>query len=399
VSQTGYLDPFTAVAAGQRHEVYRTLARGAPVRRIVMPTRVPAWLVTGQAEVRQALSDPRLVKAISPAAALAHQLVPDLAAGLTTHMLRFDPPDHTRLRRLVGAVFTRRRVDQLAPRIQAIADTLLDELDGCTDVDLIPSYALPLPMTVICELIGVPTEARADFRAWTEVLAAGVFADADDFVAAATDQIAYVRELAEAKERHPADDLLSALVAVREGGDRLSRDELTSMVWVLVVAGHETTVNLIANGVHALLTHPDQLDRLRADPELIGPAVEELLRFESPLQITVPLRAAEPVDIAGTAIAAGEIVLPALLAANRDPSRTADPGTLDIGRRDNPHVAFGHGIHHCLGAPLARLEGRIALAALLQRFPRLRLTMPADELSWRPNVLIHGLTTLPVTLR
>jgi cytochrome P450 len=385
------------------------------VHRITLPTGEQAWLLTGYREARAALNDPRLVKGVSPATARAQELVPDLAPALTTHMLRFDGADHTRLRRLVGAAFTRRRMENLAPRIQRIADGLLDGVEPADEVDLLPAYSLPLPLTVICELLGVPEEARDDFRAWTNAMIGAAFADPDEFASAAASSVTYLRSLLDERRRRPADDLLSALVTARDDGDRLTEDELTSMVWILVAAGHETTVNLITSGVYALLTHPDQLVRLHAHPELIDGAVEELLRYESPLQIAIPLRAVEPMEIAGTPIAAGDVVLPGLLAANRDPAQTLgpdtpaparttspdtlDPDRLDVGRRHNQHLAFGHGVHHCLGAPLARLEARIALSTLLTRFPRLRLACPADELSWRENVLIHGLTGLPVTLR
>lgn len=399
---TAQADPFTAVCPGQRHAVYRELARGGPVDRITMPTGQPAWLVTGYAEARAALTDPRLVKGVSPATARARELVPELAPAMTTHMLRFDGADHTRLRRLVGAAFTRRRIENLAPRIQQIADELLDAVAPADEFDLIPAYSAPLPLIVICELLGVPEEARANFRAWTSVVIGGAFADPDEFAAAVVDSVAYLRELLDQRRRHPTDDLLSALVAARDdggdgdGGDRLTEDELTSMVWILVAAGHETTVNLITSGVHALLTHPDQLARLRAHPELIDGCVEELLRYDSPLQVAIPLEASEPLEIGGTRIAAGDVVLPGLLAANRDPAHTGEPDSLDIGREHNQHLAFGHGAHHCLGAPLARLEARIALRTLLARFPGLRLAGDPEELSWRENVLIHGLAALPL---
>jgi cytochrome P450 len=266
MSVTAHLDPFGAVAPGHRHDTYQALAQDTPVRRIATPSGNPAWLVTGYSEARQALTDPRLAKAPSPATELTRRLVPELSPALTTHMLQFDPPVHTRLRRLVGGVFTRHRVAGLAPRIQQIADELLDAVGDADEIDLIPAYALPLPMTVICELIGIPESDRADFRRWSETLAEGLYADPDVYTAAATEQIVYVRELVEHKRRHPADDLLTALVTQCQDGDRLSRDELTSMVWILVLAGHETTVNLIANGVQALLTHPRQLAALRAEP-------------------------------------------------------------------------------------------------------------------------------------
>ncbi len=227
----------------------------------------------------------------------------------------------------------------------------------------------------------------------------GVLAGPDTLAAAITALVNYLRELVEIKRATPADDLLSALVAARDGQVRLSDDELTSMVFLILVAGHETTVNLIGNGMLALLTNPEQWALLRAQPDRLPVAVEELLRFDGPLQIATPRRTATPVDIGGVTIPADEIVLIGLLAANRDSACTAQAGALDITRTDNPHLAFGHGIHHCLGAPLARLKGRITLGTLLSRFPRLRLAVPAEQLTYRPGVLMNGLTTLPVILR
>jgi cytochrome P450 len=395
-------DPFTATAPGQRLAAYRRLAAAPGVRRIATPDGQHAWLVTDYAQVRALFGDPRLSKMLSPTSAAADRLLPELASALTRHMLAVDGAEHSRLRRLVSTVFTSRRIERLAPRIQQIADELLDELEHTVaagqSIDLLSRYAFPLPMTVICELVGVPEQDRASFRRWTGTMIDGVFADAEAFRAATTELIGYVRELIDRRRAEPADDLLSALISARDGGDRLSEDELTSMVWVLVLAGHETTVNLIANGVYELLTHPDQLTRLRERPDLIDAGVEELLRVASPVHAAIPLRACEPIEINGVRIPAGDIVLPGLMAANHDPCRIADPDTLDVGRKDNPHMSFGHGIHFCLGAPLARLEGRIALASLLQRFPALALAVPPESVTWRPNYALHGPTELPITL-
>jgi cytochrome P450 len=391
--------PFSATRTGDRHTAYRALAADGPVTRISTPDGEHAWLISDYNYVRQLLTDGRLVKADSPTTAITEQLVPELAPALTSHMLRLDGPEHIRLRTLVSAGFTRSRIEGLRSRIEHIADQLLDQIHTIPvgeATDLIAAYALPLPMTVICELIGVPEPDRADFRTRTTVLAGGYFADRDEFAAAATEQTHYVRALVEHKRRHPSDDLLSALVVVRENGDRLSEDELTSMVWILVAAGHETTVNLITNAVHALLTHPAQLTLLRTDPTLIETAVEEFLRLDGPLQTAIPLRATTSLRIANQYIPAGDTVLAGLLAANHDPARFTDPDTLDIARADNAHIAFGHGPHYCLGAPLARLEARIAIARLLARFPNLHLAVPADQLRWRPNFLLHNLTTLPI---
>ncbi|HEY2765234.1 MAG TPA: cytochrome P450 [Pseudonocardiaceae bacterium] len=391
------MELFAATAPGARHAAYAGLAASGPVHRITLPSGTPAWLVTGHDEVRQALTDPRLVKAPGLPTPAGGELAPDIEAAMNSDLLHLDPPDHTRLRRLVSAAFTRHRIEQLAPRVQQIADQLLDATDDDAEIDLIAAFAYPLPITVICELLGVPTDRQAEFRSWSSTIVAGSLSTPEAWIAAATAMIGYIRELLAAKRADPADDLLSALVAVRDGTDHLSEDELTSMVFLLLVAGHETTVNLIGNGIHALLTHPEQLALLRAEPQRLDAAVEELLRFDGPLQLATFRWTTEPVEIGGTQLAAGEMVIPGLLAANRDPFRIP-PEVLDLTRTDNPHLTFGYGIHHCLGAPLARLEGRIALGGLLARFPDLRLAVPPEELTWRAGVLMHGLAALPVTL-
>jgi len=391
--------PFVVTDGPQRHTAYAELAAAAPVHRIVLPIGEPAWLITGYDEARQALHDSRLVKSEEAQINMVRGLLaPEVFAAIGHHMLNSNPPDHTRLRRLVTAAFTRRRVEQLAPRVQQITDELLDAMAAAKQVDLIDAFAYPLPITVICELLGVPDDRRAEFRHWSSFVIAGQLAGPDVFAAASTAMLSLLRELIDAKRTAPADDLLSALVTVRDGQDRLTEDELTSMVFLLLVAGHETTVNLIGNGVLALLTHPEQLELLRAQPHRLPAAIEELLRFDGPLQVSTFRLTVEPVDIGGVTIPAGEIVIPGLLVANRDPACTAQPDALDITRTDNPHLAFGHGIHHCLGAPLARLEGRIALGTLLARFPRLRLAVPAEQLTWRPSVLFNGLAALPVAM-
>jgi cytochrome P450 len=390
---------FTTANGSQRHIRHAELAAIAPVHRIILPTGQSAWLITGHDEVRRALHDPRLVKSDASLAMLSpDRLSVDVFAAVASHMLNRNPPDHTRLRRLVTAAFTRRRVEQLAPRIQQITDGLLNGMAGEVQVDLIRSFALPLPITVICELLGVPADRHTDFHNWSATLVTGPFADPDAYSSAATALVRYLRELLEIKRAAPTDDLLSALVAVRDGQDQLSEHELTSMVFLILVAGHETTVNLIGNGVHALLINREQLALLRAEPHRLDAAVEELLRFNGPVHATPFRLATEPIDIGGVTIPAGGIVVPGLLAANRDAARIAQPNTLDITRSDNLHLAFGHGIHHCLGASLARLEGRIALGALLTRFPRLRLAVPNEQMTWRPGVVMNGLDALPVLL-
>jgi len=398
-SRTAIADLFTASTGEVRHAVYDALAARGPVHRIVLPHGGEGWLVTGYEAARALLTEPRLVKGGPGHGPFIAELPPDIAAAIDHHLLTLDPPDHTRLRRLVSAAFTRRRSERLAPRIQELTDALLDRLAGHAEVDLITEFAYPLPISVICELLGIPESDRAEFRGWTRPLVAGGVAGFEAYSAAATALVGYLRALLARKRAAPADDLLSALVAVRDdGGDRLSENELTSMVYLLLLAGHETTVNLIGNGVWALLTHPAQLARLRARPDRMGPAVEELLRFDGPLQSAIPTITAAPVRIGEVDVPAGEVVVISLLAANRDLARTPAADRLDLTRAESPHLAFGHGIHHCLGAPLARIEARIALGSLLTRFPDLQLAVPAAELVRLPGLLMNGLAELPVRL-
>jgi cytochrome P450 len=312
-------------------------------------------------------------------------------------MLNSDPPDHTRLRRLVATAFTMRRVELLRPRVAEITEDLLAGLAGQDEVDLVDAFAFPLPVTVICELLGVPHADRDAFRAWsTTLVSAG---EAETLAVAGRDMAAYLRQLIAAKRAAPADDMVSALVQAHEDdGDRLTEAELVAMAFLLLVAGHETTVNLIANGVLALLRHPDQLAALRGDPALLSGAVEEFLRYDGPISHATLRYTVEPVELSGVTIPAGEFVVVSLSSANRDGDRFPDADRLDITRAAGGHLAFGHGIHFCLGAPLARLEGQIAIGRLLDRFPGLSLAVDPDQLRWRNSTLLRGLESLPVRL-
>jgi cytochrome P450 len=314
-------------------------------------------------------------------------------------MLVVDPPDHTRLRNLVSKVFTPRMVELLRPRIESITAGLLDRLAGRSEVDLIAEFAYPLPVIVIAEMLGVPARDRAQFQEWSAVTVRGL----DPFVDEATREavfdardalIDYLRGIIDERRREPADDLITAMIAAREQGDFLSEGELIAMCNLLLVAGHETTVNLIGNGTLALLRNPDQLDRLRREPALARTAVEELLRYAPPVQWTGRVSLVE-LDLGGRRIGEHQSVVGILAAANRDPDVFEDPERLDIGRDPNPNLAFGRGIHFCLGAPLARLEAQIALPALLERSPDLRL---AGEPVPRPTWNLRGLAHLPVGL-
>ncbi|MFE5867705.1 cytochrome P450 [Streptomyces roseifaciens] len=376
------------------HRVYAALREQGPVHRVRMPEGAEAWLVVGYDEVRAALNDPRLTKEWAKAR-------PDLSlirASAGPNMLVLDAPDHTRLRKLVAKEFTPRRVGEMAPRVQQMTDELLDAMLAAPGrrADLVEALSFPLPMGVICDLLGVPDLDREAFRHWSNVsVGAG---PAEEKITVSREVTAYLNGLIAAKRREPGDDLMSALISTAdEDGDRLSPEELLGTAWLLLVAGHETTVNLISNGVLALLQHPGQLAALRADPGLLDNAVEEMLRYDGPLETPTYRFTTEPLEIGGTLISGGgELVLPVLADADRDPARFPDAARFDIRRDARGHVAFGHGIHYCLGAPLARLEARAAIGSLLERCPDLALDAHPDSLTWREGLLIRGPHRLPV---
>ncbi len=389
-------DPFPHFAA---------IRDACPVQPVRLSDGHDAWVVLGHEAARQALNDPRISKDM--VAALAD--VPDVVAeglpgpAFSRHMLNVDPPDHTRLRRLVAKAFLPSRVAALEPRVQALADDLLDEMadqgPGAT-VDLVEGFAHPLPFRVICELLGVPEQDRPPLHDGFGVLMRPWGDDPPPEAVRASDAIVgYLGELVAAKRRSPGDDLVSVLVSAGDD-DRLDDQELLSSLFQLIVAGHDTTTANIGNAVVALLDHPDQLDALRADLDQMPVAVEELLRYSAPVPHATFRMTTEPLTVGGTEIPGGQQVLVCLGAANRDPAAHPDPDVLDIARPARAHLAFGHGIHFCLGAPLARLEARIALAALLGRFPDLRLACPRDELRWAhgDGLVLRGLEALPVTL-
>ncbi|MGX1909168.1 cytochrome P450 family protein [Streptomyces phaeochromogenes] len=393
------------------YAVYDRLRDTAPVHRVTGPDGSPAWLVTRYDDVREALANPLLSldkRHALPGGYKGFALPPALDANL----LNMDPPDHTRIRRLVGRAFTSRRVEQLRAPIRQTADRLLDALGAHGGTDLIAAYAAPLPITVICDLLGVPDGHRRDFRAWTDVLVAPDPARPQAAKEAVVAMLGFFTQLLADKRKEPADDLLSDLIAVRDesgsagsdhavsdraGSDRLTEDELMSLAFLILFAGYENTVQLIGTAVLALLQHPDQLAALRADPTLLPAAVEEFVRYDGPALLAIRRFPREDVTIGDVTVPAGETVLLSLGAANRDPRRFPDADRFDLGRDAGGHLALGHGIHYCLGAPLARLETEIALAALLERLPDLELDGDPGDLRWRPSLRARGLLTLPVT--
>jgi cytochrome P450 len=369
----------------------------------------PVWMVTRMEEVVRILKDHEHFtvdrRAIGStdffgsdgAEAIDLSDSPTFFTGTT--MLTVDDPDHRRLRRLVSKAFTPRYIESLRSRVQQIADELLDRVQDQGQMELVEDYAFPLPINVISEMLGVPQADRAQIHVWSNALAKGLSLGRHDPGVMAHMRAfgEYIAQLVAEKRQHPADDLISQMIAIEEEGDRLSEAEMLSMISLLIFAGHETTSNLIATGSLMLLDHPDQLEKLKADLSLVPTAVEELLRFNGPATIAGPRFATADIEIAGQQIKQGDIFIPALLSANHDEMLFTQPDELDIARTLERHLAFGHGIHTCLGAPLARMEGDIAFTTLLKRMPNLRLSIPRENIIWHFSLSSQSLTALPVT--
>ena len=378
--------------------------RGA-VHAVTLADGHDAWLVVRYDEARAALKDPRLSKDMLAALATGAGVVAEGLPGpaFARHMLSVDPPDHTRLRRLVQAAFSTGRIERLRPQVQTVVDDLLRGISvqgPNSHVDLVGSFAFPLPFTVICDLLGVPESDRAALGQGLIRLLAPTSTSAEyERAKQASDTVVeMLGGLVEDKQTSPGDDLVSALIAARDGDERLNHQELLSTIFQLIVAGHDTTTTFIGNAVVALQCNSEQLALLRSDPSRIPAAVEELLRYDAPVPHSTFRYATEPVELAGVTIPAGGQVIISLASANRDGARYPDPDLLDIDRADTRHLAFGHGIHRCLGAPLAQAEGQIGLASLLRRFPRLQLAVPIEELHWGhgDGLVLRGLSELPV---
>lgn len=387
--------------------LFAQVRAAGPVHEVTLADGHPAWLVVGYEEARAALNDPRLSKDMHAALARSGEVVAEGLPGpaLARHMLAVDPPDHTRLRRMAAPAFRRGRVDGLEARVRAIVAALLDDLaargaaSGGGPVDLVAGFAFPLPFTVIGELLGIPEADRADVGRWFRtLLGPPSYADA---LAASEAIIGYLTALLALKRAEPGEDLVTDLVVAADRDGSLTEQEMRSTIFQLVVAGHDTTTSLIGNATVALLRHPAQRDALVADPALVPRVVEEAMRWDAPVPHSTFRYTTEEVRIGDVVIPAFAQVIVSLAAANRDPARFADPERFDPGRADAGHLAFGHGIHHCLGAPLARMEGRIALAALHTRFPRMRLAVDPAALCWShgDGLVLRGLSTLPVYLQ
>jgi cytochrome P450 len=387
------------------HETYARMREESPVHRQPgLDGETPIWFVTRYEDCVDLLSDndrfvvdPTLVLTPEELAAL-REGGPEPDSRVNENLLVKDGADHRRLRRLVTKAFTPRMVDQQRARIQELADELIDRVAGRGSMELVDDFAFPLPITVIAELLGIPAEDRQHFREWSNsFVLPPMTPELQEQLARHTDEfVAYLDELFARRRAEPTDDLVSALVRAEDEGDHLSQNELCSMVVLLIVAGHETTVSLITNAVLALLSNPDELAELRADPTLIPAAVEELLRYDSPVERTIARWAATDAELGGETIRRGELVIAVVGSANRDEAQFTGANELDVRRDAGRHVGFGRGPHYCLGAPLARLETEIALATLLRRLPKLRLALAEDDLYWRPIPIFRSLASLPV---
>ncbi len=378
---------------------YPTLARireASPVSVVEYGEGLPVWMLTRYQDVRAALVDPRFGQDVRRSQAIAN----GRGAGITlgsdvVHMLNSDPPDHTRLRRLIQGVFTRKRVDLMRPMVERIAGGLLDGLRERETIDVVKDFAFPLPIMIICELLGFPPEDLHAYRTWsTAILTRG---SEMSFEQATTELNSYLRELMTARRADPREDILTDLVRACDAGD-LDEQEVFSMVFLLLIGGHETTVNLLGTATLALLHHPDQHAWLRANPQAMGMAVDEFLRYESPVSMATLRFTTEPVEVSGVEVPAGELVLVSLGAANRDPARFTDPDRLILDRDDPGHLAFGQGLHRCLGSFLGKLEGEVALGGLLERFPAIELAADEETLPWRNTFMLRGLESLPVAV-
>jgi len=385
-------DPFPFLARLRAYE---------PVYRTTLPDGTAVWLVTRYEDVLALFRDQRFTKhrrsALTPQQARKLSWTPPMFRPLERNMLDLDPPDHTRLRALVQKAFTPQLVEHMRERVQLLADELLDAVTVRGEMDVIKDYALPLPVTIITEILGVPTKDRDKFHKWSSaVVSLSSPSPTLRVIPSVWNFIRYLRSFFKIRRRDPRDDLVSSLIRVEEAGEMLTEDELLAMVFLLLIAGHETTVNLIANGVLALLQNPDEAAKLRREPQLIKGAIEEILRYTSPVLMSTERYALDHAEIHGIAIPRGEMTLGVIGSANRDATVFDKPDELNLTREPNKHLSFGHGIHFCLGAPLARLEAQIAVNTLLRRMPHLRLEVEPELLRWRPSIMLRGLEALPV---
>jgi len=385
-------------------EKYRTAGR---VHHVVFPHGADVWLIPRYDDVRLLLSDPRVSKdgrrmnelfAIHTGVPVAEASSIGFDDELSQHMLNSDPPRHTRLRSLVSKAFTLRRMEAFRPRIGQIADELLDALEGRDDIDLVDEFCAPLPIIVICDLLGIPFDDRDSFRRWAiELVGAGQ--DPEVVQAASDNVVEYARASIAEKRMHPGDDMISALLSGRDD-DALTEDELVTMIFLFTVAGHITSQHTLTNGIFSLLTHPDQLAKLRADMSIMPRAIDELMRYDGGVGVATFRFSKEEIDLGdGLIIPPDQILALSITSAHRDDERYPDANTLDLERRPLGVLGFGHGTHFCIGQPLAKIQTEVGLTKLLTRFPDMRLTVPEPrELRWENSTLLRGLVHLPVAV-
>lgn len=375
------------------YPTFGRLRENDPIYRTLMPSGQYAWIITRYEDAVAVLKDQRFIKDYTKLTDGDSG-----SGGMANTMLFSDLPDHKRLRSLVQLAFTPRMIEGLRGRIEEITNELLDSVKGKSEMNFIDDFAFPLPIIVICEMLGVPTEDRNKFRDWSNTLveATNNPEQTEGTQGSLMAFMGYLQEWITKRRQDPQDDLITQLIQAEEKGDHFTEQELVSLVFLLIIAGHETTVNLISNGVLALLEHPEQKEKLQKQPELIHTAVEEFLRYDGAVEFSTDRWAGETIEFAGKTIPKGDLVLVAIDSADRDPEQFKDPDVFDITREKSRHIAFGKGIHSCLGAPLARLEAEVAINTLLRRLPNLRMTTDPETLQWRPGMLIRGLKELPL---
>jgi cytochrome P450 len=388
------------------YEILEKFRKAGRVHHVMFPHGADVWLVTRYDDVRQLLSDPRVSKDgrrmnelfARHTGTYVEGEKPDVGFDdeLSYHMLNSDPPDHTRLRSLVSKSFTLRRMESFRPRIHQMVEEMLDAIEGKEEVDLVADYAQPLPINIICDVLGIPFEDREMFARWAIQLV-GAGQPAEVVEAASRSVYEYGKQVIAEKREHPGDDMMSALARGTDE-DRLSDTELTAMIFLFTVAGHITSQHTLSNGVLSLLQHPSELDKLRADPSLIPPAIDELMRYDGPVGVATFRFTAEEVTVGDVVIPPDQIVALSMLSAHRDETKFPDPDRLDVTRRPNGVLAFGHGHHFCIGQPLAKIQTEVGLTRLLARFPHLRLTADPASLRWESSTLLRGVINLPVSV-
>ncbi|MGG4143628.1 cytochrome P450 [Paenibacillus algorifonticola] len=380
------------------YPVYSEVREQDPVFRFLLPSGQYAWIVTRYDDAVNVLNDSRFVTNPPYVDEIVGSHVPAHQAIISRNLLTVTPSDHRRLRRLIQKAFTPRMIDRLRGRIEEITNELLHQVQDKNEMNLIEDFAFPLPIIVICEMLGIPFEDQDKFRHWSDVIMEGFnnpsLMEQSDSVM--KHFVEYLQELIAKRRDKLKEDLISDLLRVEDEGDVLSEHELYALVFVLIIAGHETTVNLIGNGILALIEHPEQKEKLQNEPELIHAAIEEILRYNGPAEVSNIRWATEDTELRGKRIRQGEMLFVAFASANRDPAQFPEPDTFDITREVNNHIAFGKGVHFCVGAPLARLEAEIAIGALLRRMPNLRLNSDIIDLEWRPGMIIRGVREIPL---